>query len=264
MKKAALLSNFKKLGCNYTLLVRNDLCNGNFLSLMQNIDKASFQWQSNSKSAKFARFEIEGKGYYIKRFYNRNSLEMIKSIFKGSRAYREFYGNQLLQKQGINSPKAAAIIENKRESFIVTDEIKSKGSFLSFVIDSRNPLKKRREAAKKLATDLAKLHKNKIILGDINMNNALVGEDKGEIEIYILDNERTQKSIFPKKGRIKNLVQLNKNKEAQISLTDRLRFYQYYCEGYGKYSVEKSFIKILINKTDLRRAKSNSLNNTYI
>ncbi|MFI4910558.1 MAG: lipopolysaccharide kinase InaA family protein [Sedimentisphaeraceae bacterium JB056] len=251
-----LKQNFTKLDADYDLYVNKELCSSSFERFCRDIENQEFDWQQNSKCSRFARFEFENNNYYIKKFEDRSSLEPLKSFLKGSRAMREFRGNCLLNRYGVNTPATAAIIEKKNGNYLLTKEVKNEGTFLDYILDLERPLGLRRKAVAVLAKILAKLHNNRIILGDINMNNALVQEDGEDVNIYILDNERTEKKLFTSKGIVKNLVQMNKSIHDEINNADRMRFYKNYMDARGFGIDRKKYMHLLIQRTKERLAKN--------
>lgn len=250
-----LKNNFSKYLKPFRFFVMKELADEDFIGFCRDIEQQSFDWQQHSKCSLFARFEFNGERYYIKKFRNRDILEPLKSLFKGSRALREFKGNRLLQKNGVKTPITTAIIEKRNTSYIITKEIHARTSFLQFMRNTGKTPAKHKSAIILLAQILAKLHKKNIILGDINMNNALVSANAGQIEIYILDNERTRKPLFVSKGKVKNLVQLNKIVDKKVTKTDRLRFYKIYIRTKGK-CVKKENIRYINSRTQKRREKT--------
>ncbi len=224
--------------------------------MCREIDERSFDWQQNSKYAKFARFELEGHGYYIKKLKNRNGLEWVKSLFKGSRAFREFRGNVLLLNNGVKAPVTAAIIENAIGNYIITKEIHSKCALYMYLTDRPGTPSQRKGAISLLAREVALLHKKRIIPGDLNLNNVLVKDEGGTVDLFFLDNERTYKRLFTAGGIAKNLVQLNKCGPNYITMTERLRFFKLYAKIRGIDFRDKKYLTLLMDKTIKRQAKS--------
>lgn len=248
------LQNFTRLKAGYKLYIRNDLYTNEFIDFCKDLDNYKFDWHSNSKYARFAVFQFGGCGYYIKRFANRNILEPVKSFFKGSRAMREFRGNQLLIENGVNAPLACAVIEGFDKSYIITEEIKAKGNLYGFLKDGSVSRQLRRQVIVLMAEQLGGLHKNAIAVGDLNMSNVLVDYDGNGCRLFILDNERTSKTAFWGSF-IRNLVQLNKSAVDCATSAERLRFLKIY-EGIkgGSYR-DGGYLAIVIKQTIKRRAK---------
>ncbi len=258
--KEYLRKNYTRINVGYKLYVSNDLCDDSLADMCRGLDERSFGWQQNSKCAKFARFEFEGNGYYIKKFEDRDLLEKLKSVFKGSRAFREFRGNVLLLENGALAPIAVAIIENKNGNYIITKEIKAKSTLYLYLKDRLGTAANRKRAIALMAEELASLHNKRIIPGDLNLNNVLVQDSGDDVCIYILDNERTFRRLCPAKGIVKNLVQLNKCGPNCVTMTERLRFFKLYAKIRGIDCRDWSFLAMLIDRTVKRRAKSSCKN----
>lgn len=237
------------------MYIREDLIEGNFSRFLQSFDVHDFAWRQNSECSKFARFEFEGKGYYIKKFEDRSHLEWIKTIIRGSRATRELYGNTLLLRNGILAPSTVAIINNKRGNYIVTEEIIADGSLQDYLLSSAKNLHDKRAVSAAFARKLADIHNRNIILGDVNMGNILVKVCCANVIIYVLDNERTRKRIFVTKGMIYNLVQLNKNPIKKITMTQRFHFFKIYADQRNIDLRDKYLLRLILDKTLKRRAK---------
>jgi tRNA A-37 threonylcarbamoyl transferase component Bud32 len=252
--KRYLKDNLTRIDADYKLYIANDLIGSEFEDICRNVEHMSFDWRQNSRYSRFARFDVDGQGYYIKKFENRDMTEPFKSLFKGSRVTRELRGNCLLIQNDVSAPSAAAMIEKKGGNYLITREILSRGTLLDFLLDESVPPRLHREAVVKMAQILAKLHGKHIILGDINMNNALVTVENG-VKIHILDNERTRKVLSTAKGVLKNLVQLNKSGHKQITAADRVRFYKVYNGKRRLDAGDKEMIKLLVHKTRKRRGE---------
>lgn len=261
MKRKKLLKDYITPVAGYKLYVHKDFYTEKLLNLCLDIEGYDFDWQQNSKCSKFAKFEFDGGDYYVKKLKNRDKLESFKTMFKGSRAFREFRGNKLLQEYGVKTPLVVAMLENNGCSYMITKEIKAIGSLKDYLKCKSKKMNNRKAVIAILAEKLAKLHSNRIVLGDLNMNNILVEDIDGKLDICILDNERTRQSWGYVKGILKNLVQLNKFDHSCATSCDRLRFFKLYSKIKGTNYKDEDYLKYVANETKKRREKSLRKNN---
>jgi hypothetical protein len=80
----------------------------------------------------------------------------------------------------------------------------------------------------------------------------------GAWQFFFLDNERTRKlGLLPKRLRLKNLVQVNMLQSENITVTDRMRFFEAYLEQNGHLGDKwKDLARRIIAKTRLRLSKT--------
>lgn len=119
--------------------------------------------------------------------------------------------------------------------------------------------KSKKEFIVALATAIAALHKANISHGDMRPGNILCQQDLSSHDkawqFAYIDNERTKKHrLLPGRARIKNLVQLNLLISREISRSDRLRFFQTYCDCcYGSFN--NKLLAQVLKKTRIRMAR---------
>jgi len=185
--------------------------------------------------------EISGHTYFFKELSPRNKRDALKAalgIRPLSRALRILYGEQVLALHGLHTPAFFFAIEKRFAWFSLSsvyaseavDAISINDWCQHFSMDDLGFAQKKRRLVVQLAVEAARLHKNRIYHGEMNLNNILCRENPdGSFRLYWIDNERTKKyKFFPYGRMVKNLHQLNRN-QACFTNRERLRFFIIYC-----------------------------------
>ena len=192
---------------------------------------------STVPSTTVLRISLSGRVLYFKYFRAEKGWGKIKTIWRGSRAYRAWQGARLLLEHGLNTPEVVAVAEGKglgrgQVSLLVTLEV--------FGIPLRRYLRERHLApgrqaglASALGQEIARLHGCCITHGDLHPGNVLV-EDRGEqgFSFAYLDTERVSRP-GKKLNRyiIKDLSLLNHPNLGPVISSARLRFLMAYVKA---------------------------------
>ena len=173
---------------------------------------------------------------FVKHFYLRSKSDHYKQYLRKSRALKAVAADTLLGRHGFIAPTTLIvgwqqIYGLKSDFFTVSSALEGYNNIYD-QIDALSQLgrKPKRDFLRALAEITASLHNNKISHGDMRPGNVLCKRNDTWKFAYI-DNERTKKHWrLSNQARIKNLVQLNLLITPSLSRSDRLYFFQTYCE----------------------------------
>ena len=178
-----------------------------------------------------------GEGLYLKLTFLRSWFDLVKDLFRPSRARREQRGNELVRDAGLRSLHVVAVGEKRlrgvaRRSLVVTAE--ADGTPLSLYLeslyedrDAAEARRRKRDLIVLLAMEVSRLHAAGLCHGDLRPNNVLV-RDTWPPEFVFIDNERTRRGRSGRRGTRRNLLQINFFFSKRLTLTDRLRFLRAY------------------------------------
>jgi serine/threonine protein kinase len=214
--------------------------------------RADFEKLGSSKAALVLKFNIlfKAKVYSIvlKKYFIRNISDFFKSLFLPTRAKRAFKAGQMLIENGFLTPPMVAC----GRKFLMTMEITN--STQLFKLLATLPAEKKKKMIEQFAQTIGKMHNKGIFHGDLRLGNILVKENEN-FEFYFLDNERTKKfNSLPWKLRIKNLVQINIDRN-NVDENDRKLFFDVYLAQQTKPIDAHKLAEDVIAKTNARLAK---------
>jgi serine/threonine protein kinase len=175
--------------------------------------RADFEQLGSSKTAMVLKFHLllKSKVYSVilKKYFVRNISDFFKSLILPSRARRAYKAGQMLMENGFLTPQAVAY----GRKFLMTMEVAGSTPFYKML--GTLPAEKKKKMIEQFAQTVGKMHDKGIFHGDLRLGNILVKENNENFEFYLLDNERTKKfDSIPWKLRVKNLVQVNMNRDA--------------------------------------------------
>ena len=198
------------------------------------------------------------KDVYFKEYKYRNTLDILKHLFRKSRAQRAFQAEQMLTANGFNTANTLAIGQKKAftlntEICILTDAINGKSVYE--IIESLTDFNARKQFTVALGTEIGKLHAKGICHGDLRVGNILCELKNNKWIFHLIDNERTKKfNKLPYQLRLKNIVQVNMLLKDSASLRDRSRFYNAYLNENPQVQ-KKQFLADVLNRTITRMNK---------
>jgi lipopolysaccharide kinase (Kdo/WaaP) family protein len=197
---------------------------------------------------------------FIKQFHFRSLADRCKHLLRKSRAMRAVTADAMLIQQGFIAPKT--LIVGWQKNYCIKDKfftvtralVKYKDIYEQISTISDQGREAKRAFLIALAREIAALHGAKISHGDMRAGNIL-SKHNDTWQFAYIDNERTRKHLhLPTKIRVKNLVQLNLLLSPAISRTDRLCFFQTYCECcFGSFN--KKLLTRVLAKTRQRMAR---------
>lgn len=214
---------------------------------------------SESSDVCKARLHLRDKttAVFVKKFHFRSQRDRIMHLLRKGRAIRAVEADTMLIRQGFTAPQTLIAgwrqqYGIRRDFFTVTTALEGYTT-LYVQVDrvAREGRSAKRAFLAGLAHTVAQLHATNISHGDMRAGNILARHDR-EWQFAFLDNERTKRHItLPMRARIKNLVQLSLLINPAISRTDRLYFYQVYCEQcFGSFN--KQLLTKVLHKTHKR------------
>jgi len=218
-------------------------------------------------SGSLKKGKINGRTCFFKELKPRNRRDVAKAalgIRPLSRALRIFCGERILARHGLQAPAFCFAIEKRFAWFSLSSvhvseavaAISINAWCQQFSMDDPGIAPKKRRLVVQLAVEAARLHKNHIYHGEMNLNNILCRENPdGSFCLYWIDNERTRKyKFFPYGRMVKNLHQLNRNPGC-FTLHDRLRFFIIYCQHMGIYGGNRrKFLHMMEKRFDKSRS----------
>ena len=254
MSVSVVHTRFEKIRINeWTMYVRSDFRKGSLHSVChpaEQVDgvRGPFDKVDSSDYARVSRCYVgffgRCRNLYIKQFLYRSVWDFVKHIFRPSRAGRAFAGSTTLAEQGFFVPETVAFVERRfgplcTSNFLITRELAGAVD-LYWCFDSKNRLLSlesggaKRRFIRALGETIGRMHSSGIFHGDLRVGNIFAKRADSEWQFFFLDNERTRKlGLLPNRLRLKNLVQVNMLQSKNITVTDRMRFFEAYLEQNG-------------------------------
>ena len=174
---------------------------------------------------------------YLKQYLHRSTWDVLKHLFRPSRAQRAFKASLMLTENGLLSPEVIAVGELKygpvcARTFLITREVAGARSAYDLLKDFAGQPDKAQAKHDLIAAfgeTVGKMHAAGIFHGDLRPGNVF-GEDTSEgWRFFLLDNERTKKfRRLPHRLIVKNLVQIGMLSNQLLTTTDRMRFLKCY------------------------------------
>ena len=225
----------------------------------------------SSKSVRLYKFTVRfGDVYrqvYFKQYLDRSAWDVIKHIFRRSRARRAFEATLMLSERGFHTAVVIAMGEYKsafikRENFAVTLEIEHAKPIYQFIANrpeqlAKEQLVRQRNLIRTFGQTVGKMHAENIFHGDLRLGNILARYQEDAWQLFFLDNERTRKfRRLPARLRLKNLVQTNVHHMDWLSSSDRMRFFKAYLEENPKVALKRNiWTRKIISQSNKRLRK---------
>jgi hypothetical protein len=180
------------------------------------------------------------QGYLIKRYQNRRLLDRLISLFRPSKARREWEAACGVSQRGVPTPVPLAIGVRKRrgmvmESFVILEEMKDCQDLNRFFLVACAPgapalkVSEKWNIIKALGALARKANEAGVHQSDFALNNFLLERDaRGEARLYLSDFEKiTLRRSLTFDQEITCLAKLNRVGR-EVSLADRMRFLKSY------------------------------------
>lgn len=168
---------------------------------------------------------------YYKEFPVRSPLERIKALLLGSRANRTRQHNDALLYAGIEAPASLAWgrLKDGKEYVFTRETVGRDVAFwlqISLAHRRGESLALRRRLLEDLGVFIGRVHATGFIPGDLQPRDVQARLSENRFHFALINNERTvRKQPPPGKKLVDNLVQLNLLPPADLSRTDRMRFF---------------------------------------
>jgi tRNA A-37 threonylcarbamoyl transferase component Bud32 len=235
---------------NWTIYAHKDFPKHNIRQLALTIDKpngcrSQFVKVPSSDYSRVFRYNISFNDVehilYLKQYLCRSVWDFAKHLFRPSRAKRAFKASLMLQKNGFDAPAVIALLERclgplRTDNLLLTGKVEKARPIEEVFTDicqscGENALIRKRTLIKSFAETVGRMHAKGIFHGDLRLGNVLARQVKDKWEFFFLDNERTRKfGRLPTRLRLKNLVQVNMHYGADLTNSDRIRFYRTYLQ----------------------------------
>ncbi|MEZ5570681.1 MAG: lipopolysaccharide kinase InaA family protein [Halioglobus sp.] len=184
-------------------------------------------------STVFSRVAVNSElGLYYKEYLTRSPAESIRARVRGSRATRARINSDALLLAGIDAPRNVhwGKLPQGRE-YLFTETAPGVGinRWLTDSLAERQgeSLRTRRQLLHALGTFIGRVHATGFIHGDLRPSNVLAAQVQDQFRFTLIANERNVfKTPTPGKMLLRNLTQLNTLPLADLSRTDRMRFFR--------------------------------------
>jgi lipopolysaccharide kinase (Kdo/WaaP) family protein len=211
-------------------------------------------------------------GLFLKVFHGSSGPRALKELLRDSNALRSVAQAAALAKHNFNAPVTVAAGEKRkygwlRKAFVLSAGVN--GRSLTAFLEQRYALNagilvlsEKRDALKRLAVEVQRLHQFGFVHGDLVPTNIFVSRtsDTGT-QFVFMDNDRTRHfpRWFPQTLWRRNLVQLNRMPLPGITLQDRVRFLRQYLGSKESGPKERRLLSWLERKTRQRRRECDSV-----
>jgi len=207
---------------------------------------------SKDKISDVIKVALDGKNFYVKRYFKPRSKKM--GWFKRSRVCAEWENLQFFTALGIPTPQLAAWGEQQQgqrfQGALITEELKGTQDLAtlnkngSALFDQAEWF---RHTAQKVAQYTRLMHAQKFMHLDLKWRNILVGAgERPEVFFFDCPSGKRLPALFFRRGKIKDLACLDKIGRKRLRRTQRLAFYKYYA-GCDKLSPQD---KVMVRKID--------------
>lgn len=183
-------------------------------------------------SSGFARVARNAdRAIYFKQFLPRSHFEALKSLLRGSRASRARRHSDSLREAGFDAPRNIAWGRLQGGSeYLFSAAVPGQGitAWLRHRLSERDShsLRIRRHLLRQFGDFIGRLHAAGFVHGDLRPSNALAELRGEQFHFYLIDNERNRRALPPRRnGMLKNLMQLNMLLPADLTRSDRWRFF---------------------------------------
>ena len=189
-------------------------------------------WERVSSSA-FTKVAVNREQQlYYKEFLPRSPADAMKAIASGSRATKARINADALLLTGIDAPESVhwgSLPWGREYLYTIAAPGERVDYWLRQTLADRagTALLTRRQLLRALGTFIGRVHATGFIHGDLRPGNVLAAQLADNFRFTLLGNQNnTRKNPTPGKLLLRNLVQLNMLPLADLSRTDRMRFFR--------------------------------------
>lgn len=171
------------------------------------------------------------RALYYKEFLRRSPAESMKALLRGSRATRARRNGEALLYAGISAPANVAwgrLPGGREYLFTAAADGEGVDRWLCDTLQQRSgeQLQMRRQLLRELGVFIGRLHATGFTHGDLRPGNVLASFRGDRFHFTLIDNESNRRRVPPPgKLLLKNLMQLNMLTPADLSRSDRMRFF---------------------------------------
>lgn len=189
--------------------------------------------------------------------FSRDVGDVVKHFFRPSRAMRALVAGEALRDLGFRVPEPRCVIEAPTcgtvvESALITAGIENVFNVYDWFHEGRGGIREKRELLRAYGTEVGRMHACGVFHGDMRKSNVLCALVQGQYRFFWLDNERTRVGRLTARRRIRNLVQVNMEREG-VTLSDRMRIWKAYAAAAGlDPGLQREIQRGVIEKTQKR------------
>ena len=206
---------------------------------------------NDDKLSSVHRIEIDGVGYYVKKYIKAG--KGVRRYLGRSRIRAEWENMLFFHELGIPAAKVVAYGEEKKfgvmtRGVLITEEVKNSKDLKTMVNEGSPKLSDRiwmRQVINQVATIARTLHDKKFIHTDFKWRNILVTQTE-QPKVFLIDcpSGSVVNTFLFERGRVKDLACLDKVAKYNLSKTQRLSFFMMYCQ---KNNLDKKY-RLLLKK----------------
>lgn len=211
---------------------------------------------SKDKISDVIKIALDGKNFYVKRYYRPRSKAA--GVFKRSRVRAEWENLQFFDSLGIPTPLLAAWGESGKgsnfkgalitEELVGTHDLATLNKQGSALFDQADWF---RHTAKKIAGYTRKMHAQRFMHLDLKWRNILVGpEERPEVYFFDCPSGKQLSPLLFRRGRLKDLACLDKVGRKRLRRSQRLIFFKYYvgCKPGGRLTSEQKKMALKVDR----------------
>jgi len=275
MGMALTARDFEIRSCGWKIVYDRGACGSSVLEVVSGFAGSgvpSGDWikLGSSQNTRVWKFETPNGWYILKEYLEKSFFGDVKSRARGSRAWKAWKRGRYLSMKGFDTPKGVAYGEraplfSPSRSFLVAEFIEDSPGVYTLLKEefgvplSLERVRKKRSLLRELGRFVGRLHAAGIVHGDLRPDNIIVRRWKSNSpRFFLIDNERNRNfsGAIPDRLRLKNLVQLNMVLLAQVTFSDRVRFFHAYLrENPGLRPEGKELMRRVFLKTRKRLQK---------
>lgn len=189
---------------------------------------------SRDKISDVIKVALEGKNFYVKRYFKPRSKKLGKLM--RSRIRAEWENLQFFDSLGIPTPKLAAWGERYQgqrfQGALITEELQGTEDLATLNEMGAEQFDRRDwfcHVARQVALYTRLLHEQQFMHVDLKWRNILVGQgERPDVFFFDCPSGRRLPALLFRRGRIKDLACLDKIGRKRLRRSQRLAFYKYY------------------------------------
>ncbi|HTY53941.1 MAG TPA: lipopolysaccharide kinase InaA family protein, partial [Candidatus Binataceae bacterium] len=199
---------------------------------------------------------------YVKIFDVSRGFASLKERVRGSKAVNMARMLAALKKAGFGVPSLLMLGRERATGRSMAVTTAAEGDSLAEVIarDGPGAIARKRTLLRALGQEVARFHRAGFIHGDLTPHNVFVG-DGAAVQFTFIDHDRTQRAARrgPRRGHLRNLVQLGRFEFEGLTRSDRMRFFRAYADtlelGAGKSAMRRVAKMLAVRQTEIARTR---------
>jgi len=184
------------------------------------------------------RIELPNGGFYVKHYPVHDAAGRLRTFLRPSKALGEFRKAREVARRGIATFTPVAVGERGGECILISRTLENAVPLDTFLLHDLPAMERtaqsemRKRVAKSLARFVARLHAVGIRHDDFHPGNLLIRNTDSEPEFFLIDLHAVRfRSVLSWSACRDNLAMLNNWFAVRAQRTDRLRFWNAYCQA---------------------------------